>query len=68
MNTDATSGCILIDYADMELPSIRRQSRDDLAALKAAAQLTADIARNRNTEQPVLLILAFRVNERQAKR
>jgi hypothetical protein len=35
--------------------------RDDVAALKAAAQFTADFIRNRDSQEPVPLVLIFRV-------
>jgi hypothetical protein len=35
--------------------------RDDVAALQAAARVTADLVRNRNSQEPVPLILTFRI-------
>lgn len=35
--------------------------RDDVAALEAAAQFTADLVRNRHSQEPVPLVLTFRV-------
>jgi len=35
---------------------------NDVASIKAAAQCTADLARNRRRGEPIPLILAFRVN------
>jgi hypothetical protein len=34
---------------------------DDVAALEAAARFTADLVRNRHTEEPIPLVLTFRV-------
>jgi hypothetical protein len=38
--------------------------RDDVAALEAAAQVTVDLVRNRNTEEPAPMVLTFRMNAR----
>jgi hypothetical protein len=37
--------------------------RDDVAALQAAAQFTADLVRNRDSQEPVALVLTFRVKD-----
>jgi hypothetical protein len=34
---------------------------NDVAAIKAAAQSTADLARTRSSREPISLVLAFRV-------
>jgi hypothetical protein len=34
---------------------------DDVAALEAAAQFTADLVRNRDRQEPVPLVFTFRV-------
>jgi hypothetical protein len=34
---------------------------DDVAAMEAAAQFTADLVRNRDGKEPVPLVLTFRV-------
>ena len=35
--------------------------KNDVTAMQAAAKVTAELLRNRGTEQPLALVLAFRV-------